>query len=57
MEACALQVQLITYAVHIAASLRIHALMSSLIFLGFSFFFKWMMLMDLGFFFFIKTPI
>ena len=40
MEACALQVQLVTYAVHIAASLRIHAVMSSLIFLGFSFFFK-----------------
>ena len=40
MEACALQVQLITYAVYIAASLRIHAVMSSLIFLGFSFFFK-----------------
>ena len=53
MEACALRVQLITYAVHIAASLRIHAVMSSLIFLGFSFFFKWMMSMDLGFFFFV----
>ena len=46
MEACALQVQLITYAVHIAASLRIHSVMSSLIFLGFSLFF-----------FCIKTPI
>ena len=58
MEACALQVQLVTYAVHIAASLRIHAVMSSLIFLGFSFFFKVDDVDGLRLFFFcIKTPI